>query len=411
MRVKRIIVNGEWIDVNDKNKTKELLKNEEDEEKPLSEAQVLQSEDVHGGEESTESIENSPSPSENEDEDMNLSVEESENTEERDNEDIKSNGQSNKNNENSDNKIEENSDKKNTNSKTTEDKEEKSNDNDNANETNSENEGTKAESEKKDTGKKDNKEGDNENSSENEEANNGSESENECNTDENDGDNEEYNDEGEGKYNSESVVEHEHVSIPALRHVWYRLVDAIADERAGEEEGTEILSIKKLVRRVIDKRPLHRCYSKIIRENIYLLLDDSGSMWWWANILNAISTVSQKRKDITLLWCPNGDLSDGWGGDDRINDPKDIPKTWKNTTVIYIGDFDGGNAPYFLAKAGATVIWFCPEDRYEDTIEHDWCSYSLEEYPKNVYFYRTLTLRGLFISIKKAMKEVKRLTP
>lgn len=406
MRVRKIRINGKWIEVNNEDSIEEIFKNEEDEEKPLSEAQVLQSEDVHGGEESTESIENSPSPSENEDgEDKNMNLPEgkSENTEEKKDNEDNDKKSTDKKCTDSDNKIEENTDKKNTNSKTTEEKEEKNNESGNTD---------------RDTGKckKDNEEGndngeDNENSSENdEETNNRSESENEeCIADgnrNNEDNEEEYNDNEEGEYNSESVVEHKYVSIPTLRYVWYRLVDVLADERAGEEEGTEILSIKKLVRRVIDKRPLHRCYSKIIRESIYLLLDDSGSMWWWANILNAISTVSQKRKDIVLLWCPNGDISNGWGGDDRINDPKDIPKTWKNTTIIYVGDFDGGNAPYYLAKAGATVIWFCPEGRYDDTREHDWCSFSLREYPKNVYFYRALTLHDLFMSIRKAMKEV-----
>lgn len=111
---------------------------------------------------------------------------------------------------------------------------------------------------------------------------------------------------GESEINYRSAIQHEYVSISKLKFAFYRLIDTLADVRVSEESGTEYLSTKKIVRRVLDRRPLPKCYVNSIRENIYVLLDDSGSMVWWANLLNAISSLSAKRKDIKILWTPNG---------------------------------------------------------------------------------------------------------
>jgi hypothetical protein len=210
-----------------------------------------------------------------------------------------------------------------------------------------------------------------------------------------------------GKINATEVVKHEYVSIAALKQAFYRLVNDLADQRAGEEPGHDVLSMKRLIRRALDKRSLEKCRVHLIREDIIVILDDSGSMEWWANLLNALATLCVKRKDVRVFWAPNG----------RINDPRwerqqgrgfvkiePFPSSVKGMNVIYVGDFDGGDAPYLLAKAGANVAWYCPETRYEDTSEHDWCHHALGDYPKRVQFFWANSLVDLLRAFKKTRK-------
>lgn len=210
-----------------------------------------------------------------------------------------------------------------------------------------------------------------------------------------------------GNINATEVVKHEYVSISCLKQSFYRLVNDLADQRAGEEPGHDVLSMKRLVRRAIDKRPLEKCRVNVIHEDIIVVLDDSGSMEWWANLLNALATLCVKRKDVRVFWAPNG----------RINDPywerqqgrgsakiEPFPVSIQGLNVIYVGDFDGGDTPYNLAKAGANVAWYCPENRYEDTDEHDWCHHALADYPKRVQFFWTLSMIDLLRAFKKTRK-------
>ena len=210
-----------------------------------------------------------------------------------------------------------------------------------------------------------------------------------------------------GNINATEVVKHEYVSISCLKQSFYRLVNDLADQRAGEEPGHEVLSMKRLVRRALDKRPLEKCKVNVIHEDIIVILDDSGSMEWWANLLNALATLCVKRKDVRVFWAPNG----------RINDPnwerqqgrgsikiESFPASIRGLNVIYVGDFDGGDTPFILAKAGANVAWYCPENRYNDTSEHDWCHHKLEDYPKSLQFFWTLSMIELLHAFKKTRK-------
>ena len=60
--------------------------------------------------------------------------------------------------------------------------------------------------------------------------------------------------------------------------------------------------------------------------------------------------------------------------------------TWnfQNRTIIFFGDFDGGDAPV-LASGNNKVYWFSCENRYADMDEHDWCSYTLADFKGKYY--------------------------
>ena len=178
-----------------------------------------------------------------------------------------------------------------------------------------------------------------------------------------------------------------------LRTLFQRFIERIAELETKYEipYGTERLSVKQLMKRTLNKKSLKSCYVDRYKDTVILLVDTSGSMDWWAEILSKITTIAMKRKDIEIYEAPNGIITRAikswkqleeyynWSEYEKFHE-EFIRKT-KNRVIIYIGDFDGGDTPYILAQKNK-VYWICNESRYWDTAEHSWCSYILSEYPE-----------------------------
>lgn len=199
------------------------------------------------------------------------------------------------------------------------------------------------------------------------------------------------------KKNYRKIVELKRAEDRRLRTAFQRWLEKIAElETKVEIPGKpERLSMRQIMKRVLDQRPLNNCYVQRLKETVILLVDTSGSMDWWAEILQTMTTIALKLKDIEIYECPNGLVTRSLTSFDtdyydwylyQGYHRKFMEKT-KNRTIIYIGDFDGGDTPYYLAKSNK-VYWLCNEQRYDDTLDHNWCHYSLSEYPKNCKFYR-----------------------
>jgi len=199
-------------------------------------------------------------------------------------------------------------------------------------------------------------------------------------------------------YNKIHVVKKEKsLTSSRLKNEFYKVIEHLKDTRKTNIIGVDTYSSYLLLKRTINKRPLHRCKVQFDNKKIFLILDDSGSMEWWAKLLNSISNLAQKRKEIKRIWAPNFFIEN--------DDFKTIIEN-KNSIIIFVGDFDGGNTVYYLTKNKFKTIWLCPENRYKDTLEHSWNSYSLEQHKKNgVLFYRTINLERLLNSFKKILKK------
>jgi len=199
---------------------------------------------------------------------------------------------------------------------------------------------------------------------------------------------------GERKLNV-SVILREEPIYRKLRTEFQRFIEKIAELETKYEipNGTQKLSMKQLMLRSVNKKSFRSCYVDTYKDTVILLVDTSGSMYWWSEILKKVTTIAIKRKDIEIYEAPNGiitrpvksftQLYEYYDWSDYEMFHEEFMKNTRNRVIIYIGDFDGGDTPYELAMNGNRVYWICNESRYDDTIEHDWCSHSLTEYPSN----------------------------
>lgn len=166
---------------------------------------------------------------------------------------------------------------------------------------------------------------------------------------------------------------------------FYRFIERIAEEETKVEDpsGRDKYSMKMLMLRRYTKRSLKACTISRVRERVVLILDNSGSMWWWMENILAIANVAMKRKDVEVYVAPNGVIEeriDGNGSATITYDEVDrLMKSWTGRTIVYVGDFDGANTPIRLSWKNR-VIWFCPEKRYRRFRSHDWVDYDESEF-------------------------------
>jgi hypothetical protein len=136
-----------------------------------------------------------------------------------------------------------------------------------------------------------------------------------------------------------------------------------------------------------------------VKESMVVLLDNSGSMDWWAENLQLLASIALSRGDVEIYAAPNGSIQT------RLMDRGYVPvdhaeavKKLQGRRVIYVGDFDGANTPIELSWSN-DVIWICPEIRYRRFEAHDWVDYTEEDF-KGV-FIRAWTLEEVFSALRK----------
>ena len=90
---------------------------------------------------------------------------------------------------------------------------------------------------------------------------------------------------------------------------FYRLVEYLSDE---EKQPTSLLSptlvlnVKKLMMRQYERKPLNAYYYYRTRSQVVLILDNSGSMDWLMDELDTFFNAALKRKDVQIYIAPNG---------------------------------------------------------------------------------------------------------
>ena len=184
-------------------------------------------------------------------------------------------------------------------------------------------------------------------------------------------------------------------TLALLKHTFYQTIDYIAEYKTKYEDfsGYDELSIREIIKRVMDKRALNKCYTTKIRETVYLILDNSGSMCWWAELLQQLSAIAERRKDVEIIIAPNGYCWDE-------QEAKKLEKLFKEQKkiIIYVGDFDGANTPIELSWKNR-VYWICPEDRYYFFSSHNWVEYNENDF--DGMFFRVFTENTLIKALKK----------
>jgi len=230
---------------------------------------------------------------------------------------------------------------------------------------------------------------------------------------ENDGEDEDEESEGEevdeqaqsGTYNTQQVVDVINAVSASSKYYqteFWRLIELIAEEktRTYDPIGSEEYNIKKLMFRPYEKKPLSSYKMSRVRESVVILLDNSGSMEWWAGNLQILADLAMQRNDVEVYLAPNGHIEEMLYPKYQLVNHDDVIKRLRNRKIIYVGDFDGADTPIILSWYN-DVIWICPEERYLNFLEHDWVHYDESKFKGA--FLRVFTLQELFDAFKKLL--------
>ncbi len=200
------------------------------------------------------------------------------------------------------------------------------------------------------------------------------------------------------------VAEMFYKSLRHLQTEFYRIVEMIAEEKSKHFDpslgGIAEYNVKKLFMRRYEGKPLTSYKTYRVRESVMLILDNSGSMAAWADMLSALAALAAKRRDIEVFLAPNGKVEKQISPIERSVKHNEFMDKTLRRTIIYVGDFDGGDTPVVLSWQN-TVYWVAPEERYRRFKEHDWMHY--EENKFKGYFIRVFTIEDMLDAFKKAV--------
>ena len=208
------------------------------------------------------------------------------------------------------------------------------------------------------------------------------------------------------QYNTQQVVDvlAEHGSNKYYQTEFYRFIEMIAEEKLKvfDYVASEEYNVKKLMFRPYERKPLSHYRMSRIKDNIILILDNSGSMQWWAESLQVLADLALARRDVEVYIAPNGSIEEkilpGWRTVKVSHNT--IVKALKGRKIIYVGDFDGANTPVELSFNN-DVIWVCPESRYRRFRAHNWVDYDEEDF--RGAFLRVYSLDEMFQAFKRLL--------
>jgi len=200
-------------------------------------------------------------------------------------------------------------------------------------------------------------------------------------------------------------------SRPKLRYLqteFYRLLEMLAEEETKQFDqllcSKAKYHVKKMIMRRYEGKPPTRYKMPIHREGVMLILDNSGSMVSWADMLTALAELAAQRRDVEIYAAPNGHIKEQISPIKRsVGHSSFISKT-TGRTIIYVGDFDGGDTPVQLSWKN-TVYWIAPESRYREFSAHDWMHYREDKFKG--FFIRVFSLEEMFDALRKAISGVR----
>ena len=185
---------------------------------------------------------------------------------------------------------------------------------------------------------------------------------------------------------------------------FYRFIEMFAEEKLKlyDYAASDEYNVKKLMFRQYERRPLNHYRMARIKDSVVLVLDNSGSMEWWAGNLLTLAKLALARRDVEVYIAPNGYFKEKITPDRRtvsVNH-ETMMKTLRGRKIIYVGDFDGVNTAVELSHHN-DVVWICPESRYRHFRAHGWASYGEEDF--RGAFIRVYDLDEMFWALKKLL--------
>jgi hypothetical protein len=207
-----------------------------------------------------------------------------------------------------------------------------------------------------------------------------------------------------GTYNTQQVVDVNAVSASSKYYQteFYRLIEMISEEktRTFDPMGSEEYNVKKLLFKQFERKPLSSYKMNRVRESVVIILDNSGSMQWWAGNLAILADLAMQRNDVEVYLAPNGHIEEMIYPRSQLVNHDDVVRGLRNRRIIYVGDFDGADTPIELSWFN-DVIWICPEERYLNFLDHDWVHYDESRF--RGAFLRVFTLGEMFNAFRRLL--------
>lgn len=173
------------------------------------------------------------------------------------------------------------------------------------------------------------------------------------------------------------------------------------DESTEQIYGADNFDIDKYILKKYEKKPYDYYLHSNKKENIYLVLDNSGSCVPYSNTIVKLATVAEKFNFVQIYIAPNGYITH------KIHKGKIVEADWqeisRGSNIIFFGDFDGGDILVEQSERH-NIIWLCCEERYDDLNEHSWNRYSLKDF-KGIIF-ETYSLKDILEIAKVLTKKV-----
>jgi len=102
--------------------------------------------------------------------------------------------------------------------------------------------------------------------------------------------------------------------LKRLQTEFYRILEMLAEEKTKQFDSSLVggslakaeYDVKKMALRRYEGKPPTRYKAPRVREAVVLVLDNSGSMVEWADMLRAMAELAAKRRDVEVYLAPNG---------------------------------------------------------------------------------------------------------
>jgi hypothetical protein len=158
------------------------------------------------------------------------------------------------------------------------------------------------------------------------------------------------------------------------------MVSKVAEDLSGWPlPGDDEWCIPALMERRMTRAPLSHCRQSRERESVVVILDTSGSCLPQARFYNRLADAAVRVGDVELYAAPNAGLrarrtARGWQG------LADQAWPFSRRTIIFFGDFDGGDA-VVEASWSNRIYWLCSEGgRYPSMTQHPWCTHPMSHF-------------------------------
>ena len=206
-----------------------------------------------------------------------------------------------------------------------------------------------------------------------------------------------------GTYNTDQVFTYTSAkNNTKLSRALYDFIEYIADEtRVFNNLSADYYEPKKLMLRRYQGKSLNATKSGKVRETIVVLLDNSGSMDWVREHVLETARALIQRHDAEIYFTPNGYVETQLTkqGEEQVKHENVINKiVSQQLKVLYLGDYDGANTPIELSWK-TKVFWLCPESRYRRFRSHDWVSYDESDF--RGFFARTYNANEMVQALKR----------